>query len=133
MATHRLLLLPGRLAVCRLPAEAPLPAGVLDAPFAAVTRTGDELSVVVPEARVDPSWHAEAGWRTLKVEGPLAFEMVGVIASLSAPLAEAGIPVFLISTFDTDYLLVKHDRLEQTRGVLQARGHTVVEPGHPAP
>lgn len=113
------------LAVCRLPADAAVPAGVLDAPFCAVTRTTDELSLVLSIDHVEASWEVEKTWRALKVEGPLDFNMVGVIARISAPLATAGIPIFVVSTFETDYLMVKDDQFDKTCALLIAEGHVI--------
>lgn len=120
--------LPEALAVCRLPADAGVPAGVLDAPFCAVTRTADELSLVLPVEQVQADWEVEQAWRGLKVEGPLDFDMVGVIARISAPLADAGIPIFVVSTFETDYLLVKDDLLDKTCALLISEGHAIRNP-----
>ena len=120
-----LSLSPVPIAVCRLPATTPVPTGFLLKPFFSITRTDDELSVVLPEAHADPTWKTEAGWRMLKVEGPLDFDIVGVVAALSKPLAAANIPIFVISTFDTDYLLVKHDMLNKAIQVLTEQGHSL--------
>src|SRR5262249_57285589 len=102
---------PWRLAVCRLPADAPIPAWVLhaEAAFWSITRTPTEMSVVCPEDDLPPSVErdVERGWRALEVVGPLPFDLVGVVSGLTSPLAAAGIPVFVLSTHDTDYLLVK--------------------------
>src|SRR5262249_23273454 len=92
--------LPGRFAVCRLPADAPVPDGVWGGPFTSVTRTADELSVVCPEAAVPGGVRCETGWRCYRVHGPLPLTQVGVLASLLSPLAAAGVSVFAISTFD---------------------------------
>lgn len=115
---------PAALAVCRLDASAPVPTWVTDTadPLISVTRTPDELSIVVPEAAVPGSVRAETGWRALSVEGPLAFSMTGVLASLAVPLADAGIPIFVVSTYDTDWLLVKEDDLNQTVETLRSAG-----------
>jgi len=116
-----LSLLPETLAVARLPAGAALP-GWIDwsDPFVTVSRTRDELSVVCPEARLPPGFEeAERGWRGFKVEGPLDFALTGILARLAAPLAEAGISIFAISTFDTDYLLVRSGDLAAATTVLQ--------------
>ena len=115
-----LSLLPETLAVARLPAGAALP-GWIDwtDPFVTVSRTRDELSVVCPEARVPAEAQAERGWRGFKVEGPLDFALTGILARLAAPLAEAGISIFAISTFDTDYLLVRSADLDAATAVLQ--------------
>ena len=122
-----LTLLPERLAVCRLDSGSPLPQS---APGEAcnlwsVTRTAEEVSVVLPEEEALPEWKIEPGWRGFKVAGPLAFGLTGVVSSLTQPLAEAGVPVFVISTFDTDYLLVKEGDLDRAREVLTGAGHEV--------
>ena len=120
-----LSILPEPLAVCRLPAGSPVPDGLFEATFCAVTRTDDELSIVIPEPHIDASWRIEKGWKALKVLGPLDFDIVGVVAALSKPLADAGIPIFIISTFDTDYLLVKQERLDRAVALLQKQGHSI--------
>lgn len=120
-----LRVLPQSLAICRLPAEAEVPGWASRGPFVSVTRTPDELSIVCPESSVPEEIEMEAGWRALQVEGPLDFSLTGVVASLAVPLAEAGIPIFVISTFETDWLLVKAERLERAVGVLRGAGHRV--------
>ncbi|MEK6985177.1 MAG: ACT domain-containing protein [Candidatus Thermoplasmatota archaeon] len=123
-----LTLLPGRYAVCRLRPDAPVPLWALkvNSQMSSVTRTPDELSVVCPEAAVPPFVNlAEKGWRAFKLEGPVPFTTTGVIAGLTVPLAAAGVGVFVLSTFDTDYLLVKEANLEKAQAALQAAGFTV--------
>jgi hypothetical protein len=93
-----------------------------------MTRTHDELSIVSLTTNVPAAARSEAGWRCLKVEGPLAFEMTGVLAALSAPLAQAEIPIFVVSTYDTDYLLVKASDLDKACTTLQVKGHEIVRP-----
>lgn len=117
--------LPGLYAICRLGSNEPVPANVLEMRFVAIARTEDELSIVCPEAAAPASARVEAGWRCLRVRGNLPFEATGILASLAAPLAEAGIPIFAVATFDTDYLLVKSDHLERAVGALERAGHTV--------
>jgi GNAT superfamily N-acetyltransferase len=123
----RLTLVPleGAYAVCRLAADAPLPAWVGGAPFVSVTRTADELSVVCSQEAVPEGVRCERGWRCLRVAGTLALSLVGVLASLLDPLAEAGVCVFVLSTFDTDYLLVKEPGFGRAAEVLQRAGHVV--------
>ncbi len=116
-----LRLMPQALAICRFAPDAPLPAWVFhgDARFWSLTRTDAELSLVCPADDLPPSverW--EGPWRALALEGPIAFEETGVVHALVAPLAGAGVPVFVISTYDTDLLLVKSDRLEQALAAL---------------
>ena len=124
-----LSVLPGRYAICQLEPEADL-SFLADLPshdLWSVMRAGEETSVVLPEAAALPAWRAEKGWRCLKVQGPLDFSMTGVLASLVTPLAEAEISVFALSTYDTDYVLVRDADLEQTVDVLSAHRHTIRE------
>ena len=113
-----------RLAICRLPGDASLPDWVDQDQFFSFTRTSHELSVVCSEACVPQGIKVEKDWRVLKVKGPLDFELSGVIASLATPLAEARIPVFVISTYDTDYLMVKSGKLMEAVRILSA-SHTI--------
>ncbi len=121
--------LPGELAVCRLDPTGPLPDWVLHAraSFFSVMRTPEETSVVCPQGDVPASVsRVDKGWRALKVDGPLPLTMTGLTAKLTTPLASAGIPVFALSTYDTDYLLVKLEHLERAVSLLRTR-FTVVE------
>ncbi|MBI5767349.1 MAG: ACT domain-containing protein [Verrucomicrobia bacterium] len=115
-------MLPDTFAVCRLECGAAWPAWARGS-FVSVTATDDELSVVCPAAEVPAEVRAERDWRVLKIVGPFAFSTVGVLASLAAPLAQAGISLLTISTYDTDYLLVKSDALERAAGTLVDAGH----------
>jgi hypothetical protein len=92
-----------------------------------VTRSDDELSLVLPEEAAPAGSVVEPGWRCLKVRGPLDFGLMGILASLAGPLAEAGVSIFALSTYDTDYILVKETDLEKTKQVLMANGHTIAE------
>lgn len=129
----RLRLLPELIAVCRLSPDTPLPAELFASKgFCSVTRTKRELSVVIGEAhiRTGSSVLCERGWRVFEVEGPLSFTLTGVLSSLTAPLAEAGIGVFAISTYDTDYLLVKSENVAAAMEALRRAGHEM-EPERP--
>lgn len=113
-----------RLAVCRLAPDAAAP----DWPrgtFTSITRTPDELSIVCDESAVPEGVQAAPGWRLLSIEGPIPFEMTGVASALIAPLAAAGVSVFLIATFDTDYLLLRYETFEQSLQILRSAGHEV--------
>lgn len=111
--------LPGLLAVCRLPPSANLPSWI-GGGFTSVTRTADELSVVCDASRVPAEVRAERNWKAWRVAGTLDFSMVGVLARLAAPLARDGVSIFVISTFDTDYLLVREP--DAGRAVASLRG-----------
>lgn len=107
------------LAICHLPPTSSIPDWIGESDFSSVTRTQDELSIVCREDLVPADVKAERNWRMLGIKGPLDFSMTGVLASLVNPLADADIAVFAISTYDTDYLLVKEDRFEQALEILQ--------------
>jgi hypothetical protein len=119
-----LRLLPGSLAVCRLSADAPAPSWAVGA-VTSVTRTPEELSVVCAEEAVPPGVKTERGFHCLSVVGPLDFSATGILASLAAPLAHAGVSVFVVSTFDTDLLLVRQALFPQAVAALRAAGHHV--------
>jgi len=119
-----LVVLPECYAICRLAADAPWPAWAIGN-FVSVTRTADELSVVCPQKAVPPETRCESGWRCLRVAGTLDFATVGIVASLTTPLAEAGISVFVLSTYDSDYLMVREQVFERACQVLRSRGHVI--------
>ncbi len=121
----RFFLLTGHMSICRLDATSPVPDWAIEGNFFSVTRTGDELSVVCPEEVVPNDVRSEGGWRALKLDGPFEFSEVGVLASVAAPLAEARVGIFVVSTFDTDYVLVKEEQLQPAVAALRGRGHEV--------
>lgn len=125
LAPVELILESDRFAVCRLAPTAPLPLPHAGATIYSVTVTADELSVVCPEGDEPPGATVEPGWRVLRIVGPLAFDLVGVIASITVPLAGADIGVFVLSTFDTDLVLVKDVDLDAAIDVLGGAGHRV--------
>ena len=112
-------------AIARLSPGDDFPDWAFTGAFSSVTRTEDEVSIVCPEDRLPAGVMHEGGWRCLGVVGDLDFSLAGVISSLAAPLAGAGVPIFLTSTYDSDYLLVKADRLERAVGALSEAGHVV--------
>ncbi len=99
-----------------------MPAFAEGGPFFSATRTSEELSIICEEAAVPEAVKADKGWALLKLHGPIPFDATGVLSSLTGPLAEAGIPVFAISTFDTDYLLVKAERFGEAAVALKNAG-----------
>jgi hypothetical protein len=120
--TLRISALPLKLAVCRLDPRTPLPEWARGE-FVTLTRTKDELSVVCDDDAVPPGVHAERNWRCFRVEGPIPFETTGVALALVEPLATRGISVFLIATYDTDYLLVKEEAFDAAAQALRDAGH----------
>lgn len=123
--TLTLTTLDDRLAVCWLDPASEIPSWATAASLFSVTRTTDELSIVCPEEFVPAEVGCERGWRVFKLEGPFDFSLVGVLSSVAAPLAEAGVGIFAISTYDTDYVLVKENHLELAIAALRERGHEV--------
>ena len=118
-ARLKLSVLDEPLAVCRLAPEAALPTWLTwSGDLTAVCRTPEELSLVCREGEVPAEVRSERGWRAFKVAGPLDFALTGILASLAGPLAEADISLFAVSTFDTDYLLVRASDLERAKAVL---------------
>lgn len=121
-----LRLLADRLAVARLDAARAVPAWAFGGEgFVAVVRRGAELSVVCEAERVPRDVTAERGLRALELEGPLDFAATGILASVAVPLADAGIPIFALATYDTDVILVQDDDVDRATGALMAAGHRV--------
>ncbi|MFC6238477.1 ACT domain-containing protein [Longivirga aurantiaca] len=122
-----LRVLDDRLSVCKLPSGSPWPVPEPGARFWSVTRTDSELSIVCPEDEAPTGEHVrvEPDWRALEVAGPLDFSMVGVMAGLTQPLADVDVSVFVVSTYDTDYVLVHAAALEKAVEALRGAGHQV--------
>ena len=115
----RIATLPGCYAVCRLEPDDAVPGWFPGkAELQSLTRTRDELSLVTEEDAVPSDIKSEKGWRALKVLGPLDFALTGIMAKLSRALAEEGISLFTLSTYDTDYILVKEIDLEKAKVAL---------------
>ena len=130
--TLTLTLVDGRYAVIRLPPSEPFPSWLPSIGFLSITRTNTELSVVFDETVGQEAVGDETildvqrGFRLLRFEGPFDFEETGVLASVAGPLADAAIPIFAMSTFDTDYVMVAGQDLDRTVATLRAHGHTVL-------
>jgi hypothetical protein len=124
MRRLQLSILPESYAVVGLSRSAQLPAWATQGSFFSVTRTSDELSIIVEECRVPAGLQFQGGWRVIKVHGPFMLSEVGVLASLVGPLAAARVSVLTITTFDTDYLLVAAENLAQTVSALERAGHS---------
>jgi uncharacterized protein len=126
-----LTVIEGTFAICRLDPDAGVPSWARAGNLWSITRSADELSIVCEEGAAPESVRHEGSWRILEVQGPFEFSAVGIISSLAAPLAAARIGIFVISTFDTDYLLLKQDDLESAAGVLSREGHEIRRPVGP--
>lgn len=117
-------LLPGTYGLARLKSDAPAPAWAFASRgFSSVTRTDAELSIVCPDDGVPEDVQVERGWRVVKLHGPFAFDQVGILSSFIAPLATRGVVIVAISTFDTDYVLVKASQVDDAIEALRAAGH----------
>ena len=135
---HKLTLsvMPGEYAVARFAPTATLPASLWEAPgLVSVSHTEGELSVIAPAGILDTVFNApqlstsaqriEPGWRLLTVRGPLSFTLSGIMAALTGELAAAGVPLFALSTFDTDHLLIKENDLDRAVDALRAASHNI--------
>ncbi|MDQ6418451.1 ACT domain-containing protein [Paenibacillus sp. LHD-117] len=114
------------LSVLKLNANETIPNWALNSTWFSITRTSEELSIVCPslDLEVNLDSNVEHGWKGLKVTGILDFSLTGILASLAVPLAEHKISIFAVSTFNTDYILVKEELLSQAKAVLEQAGHT---------
>jgi uncharacterized protein len=118
--------LPTTLAICRLAPHSPIRELATTASLFSITRTADELSLVCPADQAPQDAKCESPWTCFQLEGPFPFSLTGVLASFLDPLAESGIPIFAISTFDTDYVLVKEEMAALALQVLRDAGHTLI-------
>jgi hypothetical protein len=117
---------PDLYAVCRLGAAERIPAWAFAGGFCSVTRTGDEFSILCSQEVVPEGVEAVKGLKSFKVEGKLPFTLVGVLSSLTSTLAQAGISIFAVSTYDTDYLFIKSTDMEKAVAALRKAGHDVL-------
>ncbi len=124
----RLTLLSDTFAVCRLSPEQDVPqwAWRNRATLLSVTYTADELSIVCLQSLPPSGVQYEGSWKAIRIQGQLDFSLSGIRVALAAPLAAARIPIFALSTFDTDYILIKEEYSERARSVLEENGHIFV-------
>ena len=115
--------LSGTYAIVRLAPDLPLPDWATKGEFTSITRTADELSIVYPTDSLPPATHSSHRWICLKLEGPFPFSQTGVLLSFIEPLSDSGIPIFAISTYDTDYVLIPEEFAAPALHALQTAGH----------
>jgi len=125
--TLKMKLLKGRYGVCRLDKTEFIPKWAKNSDFLSITRTLDELSIVCIEDSIPSYIKYEKDWRILKIEGPLDFSLIGILASISAILAQKGISIFAISTYDTDYILVKNKDISSAIVALTDEGYEIID------
>jgi hypothetical protein len=122
----RLVELPGMFAICCLSLDSELQMWFLSDPFFAMVRSDDALTIICDQEKVPAEVQQERGWRALKIEGTFDFTETGILESVLKPLAEAGVGIFAISSFATDYVLVKEESFEVARHALETVGHAVL-------
>ena len=126
--THILELrtIPGQFGICKLQSGESIPLWAMSGNFWSVTRTENEISVVCPQEHLPRDVKVERNWRVLQVVGPLSFEMTGILLSLTAPLADAGVSIYSVSTFETDLILIQEKSFEIACRALTKAGHKIV-------
>lgn len=117
-----------RYAVVRLDPKAAIPPWAFQGEFFSLTVTPEEMSLITVETLLPADLPAERNWRILQVVGPLDFALIGILSSLSTTLANRKISIFAVSTYDTDYLLVKEDKLPLALEALTEEGHEILQP-----
>lgn len=122
-----LQLLSGKYGVCRLEADASIPSWGQKSPFYSVTRTKDELSIICLENEIPSEVKCENEWRLLKILGPLDFSLIGILAPISQLMAEQQISIFALSTYDTDYILVREAKVSDAEKALISAGYKVIK------
>ena len=120
-----LIILRETFAICRLDKDAPIPDWAFQGGLFSITRTKDELSIVCPQINVPKGILCNQGWSCLKIKGPLDLSLTGIISSIASTLEKEGISLFSISTYDTDYVLVKEKDLEKAIFALTEGGHRI--------
>ena len=126
---HRLKFhrLPGQYEIVRLAPDASVPDWAVQGEFTSITRTRDELSIVCPTGNLPPDVQSTHRWICLKLEGPFPFSQTGVLLSFIEPLSNNGIPIFAISTYDTDYVLIQEEYAGAAISFLQQAGHELAK------
>ena len=117
--------LDGFFAICKLNPQTKIPNWALKGEFYSITRTSEELSILCPQKIIPDEMTSVGRWRGLKIEGPFQFTKIGILNSISAPLASVKISLLSISTFDTDYVFIQDDQFEDALLILAANGHEV--------
>jgi uncharacterized protein len=127
MAKLTLILQKETMAMCRLSPQDEIPGWVFKEPFFSITHSSDELSLFLPQDKVLPDWKVERDWRVFKILGPLDFNLIGILASIANPLALASIAINALSTYDTDYVMVRSWEVVQACEVLEFEGFSIIK------
>jgi hypothetical protein len=123
---YRLSIIPGLYSVCKLPPGSTVPDWALPGEFYSITNTSDEVSIVCDSNYIPEKLPREGYFKCFKIDEILDFSLIGILASLTQTLAKVGISVFVISTYNTDYILVKEDNLDIAVATLEEAGHTII-------
>ncbi len=123
MPKQTLKVLNETFAIHSLEANATIPKSVFDCSVYFIGKTPDELSVVLPQSVSLPAIETDFDWRVLEVLGPLSLSLVGIMSQISSVLAEAKVSIFVLSTFDTDFVLVKQSQLDIAKQALVKDGY----------
>jgi hypothetical protein len=119
-------LLNDKYGVCRLEKEEPIPAWAYEGEFFSITKTEDELSILCLQEQIPDGIKFEGDWRILKVLGPLDFSLIGILSKISSILASHSISIFAVSTYDTDYILLKEGSLDEAVEALRREGYEII-------
>ncbi|MEW9798231.1 ACT domain-containing protein [Alteromonas sp. CYL-A6] len=125
MPKQTLELLPQEFTIHSFDVDDDIPAEVLASPLYFLGKTPDELSIVVPSDIALTSLDSDTGWRAMEIIGPLHLSMVGIMAQIGKVLADAKVAIFVVSTFDTDFFLLKNNKLDDAVNALRAAGYTI--------
>ena len=119
--------LPGLYAVVRRPPNTPVPVWAATGDFTSISRTAEELSIVCPSDNIPKEFSASPRWICLKLEGPFPFSQTGVLLSFIEPLSNNAVPIFAVSTYDTDYVLIPQDHATRALDLLNEAGHELIK------
>lgn len=125
MSRLTMTLLRSKLGAARLSKDEAIPQWAAKGEFFSITKTAEELSIVCPQELIPEGIKCERDWKALKVEGPLDFSLIGILSKISSALAVAGISIFAVSTYDTDYILVKEEKIESAIETLIKEGYII--------
>lgn len=127
MSTLTFITLPGAYAICRLEASANIPAWIAQSAFYNISKSADELSIICEQRYVPDDIRANRDWKLLRLEGVLDLALPGITARFSTPLAQSGVNLCVIATYDTDYIMIKSEKLLRAQTVLRQAGFAVAE------
>lgn len=121
-----LKLLKGEYSVCRFDKNDEIPKWIFNEEFFSITKTEDELSIVCLQDNIKENIKCEKGWKVLKIEGPLDFSLIGILSRISTLMANNDISIFAISTYDTDYILIKEESINKAIKVLEDSNYNII-------